>query len=166
MNDVKPSPQDPGRKSLPHLPSREYPNQSIIQFVNCNVARRRPLLARPEIHQVLLAAWRKADHWLVGRYIIMPDHLHLFCAPRHVPITPLKRWKEFWQADATRNWPYLEEKPIWQKDFFDRQLRSGDSYRQKWQYPLQNPVEAKLVARWEDWPYQGELNVLQWHEPA
>ena len=159
-------PQDPGRKSLPHLPSREFPNQSVIQFISCNIAKRRPLLARPEIHCVLLESWRKADHWLVGRYVIMPDHIHFFCAPRHVPTTPLKRWMEFWRADATRHWPHLMEKPIWQKDFFDRQLRGGESYREKWFYELENPVKAKLVARWEDWPYQGELDVLSWHEPA
>jgi putative transposase len=121
---------------------------------------------RPEIHQVLLDSWRKADHWLVGRYVIMPDHVHLFCARRLVPVTSLKRWMEFWRAEATRHWPHLAEKPIWQKDFFDRQLRDGESYRQKWLYELENPVKAKLAGRWEDWPYQGELNILQWHEPA
>ena len=159
-------PQDPGRKYLPHLASHEFANQSVIQFISCNVTKRRLLLARPEIHGVLLESWRKADHWLVGRYVIMPDHVHFFCAPRHVPTTPLKRWMEFWRADATRGWPHPEEKPIWQKVFFDRQLRSSESYREKWFYELENPTKAKLVARWEDWPFQGELSVLQWHEPA
>ncbi|HET7626478.1 MAG TPA: hypothetical protein VFM25_14575 [Verrucomicrobiae bacterium] len=144
----------------------EFPNQSIIQFISCNVARRRPILARPEIHSILLSAWRKADHWIVGRYVIMPDHVHFFCAPRKTPITPLKRWMEFWRADATRQWPNSTEKPIWQKDFFDRQLRGGESYSQKWLYQLENPVKAGLATRWQNWPYQGELNVLQWHEPA
>ena len=130
-------PQDPGRKYLPHLASREFANQSVIQFISCNVTKRRLLLARPEIHGVLLESWRKADHWLVGRYVIMPDHVHFFCAPRHVPTTPLKRWMEFWRADATRCW-----------------------------HELENPTKAKLVARWEDWPFQGELNVLRWHEAA
>src|SRR5216684_1811237 len=94
--------QEPGRKSLPHFPSRELPNQSIIQFISCNMDKRRPLLARPEIHRVLLDSWHKADHWLVGRYVIMPDHVHFFCAPSYFPVTPLKRWMEFWRADATR----------------------------------------------------------------
>ena len=67
---------------------------------------------------------------------------------------------------TTRCWPRAGDKPIWQKDFFDRQLRSGESYHQKWLYIVENPVKPGLVARWEDWPYQGELNVLQWHEPA
>ena len=163
MNEPLP---EPGRKQLPHLPSLELSNQTVIQYVSCNVDCRRPLLANPEIHQLLIEVWRKANHWLVGRYIVMPDHVHFFCAPAHVPVTPLKRWTEFWRAEATRRWPCVGDKPIWQKDFFDRQLRSGESYHQKWLYIMENPVKAGLVARWEDWPYQGELNVLQWHEPT
>jgi hypothetical protein len=27
-----------------------------------------------------------------------------------------------------------------------------------------NPVRAGLVSRPEEWPYQGELNVLEWRE--
>jgi len=37
----------------------------------------------------------------------------------------------FWRAEVTRRWPYPAEKPIWQRDFFDRQLRNGESYHQK-----------------------------------
>jgi putative transposase len=156
---------EPGRKSLPHLPSREFLNQSVIQYITCNVAKRRCLLARDEIHQLLLRAWAKADHWLVGRYVIMPEHVHFFCAPSVFPAISLKRWMEFWRSRVTKDWPRVDEKPIWQKDFFDRQLRHGESYRQKWLYVVENPVRAGLVSDWQAWPYQGELNVLSWHEP-
>jgi REP-associated tyrosine transposase len=160
------NPMQPGRKQLPHLPSMEFPSQTIIQYVSCNVDGRRPLLANTEIRQLITEAWRRANHWMVGRYVVMPDHLHFFCAPVKFPTTPLKRWMEFWRADVTRNLPDEISKPIWQKDFFDRQLRSGESYHQKWLYVSENPVKARLVANWQDWPHQGELNVLQWHESA
>ena len=159
-------PSDPGRKSLPHLPSRDHVNQSIIQYVTVDVAKRRPLLANPLSARVILVAWKAANYWLVGRYVLMPDHLHLFCAPAVFPPTPLQQWVLYWRAEATRRWPMPAEKPIWQKDFFDRQLRSGESYREKWDYVWRNPVRAGLVAHPEDWPYQGELNILQWHEPT
>ena len=157
---------EPGRQRLPHLPSREFANQTVLQFVTVCVDKRRPLLARPEIISLLMDSWRKADRWLVGRYVVMPDHLHLFCAPATMPITPLKQWIQFWRADVTRRWPHLEEKPIWQKDFFDRQLRHGESYRQKWLYLWENPIKDGLVKQPEDWPFQGELNTIIWHEPA
>ena len=155
---------EPGRQRLPHLPSRDYANQTILQFVTVCTNKRRPLLAQPEIVSLLLDAWRKADRWLVGRYVIMPDHLHLFCAPAKLPITPLKQWVRFWRADATRRWPHPAEKRIWQRDFFDRQLRHGESYHQKWLYLWENPIKDGLVKRPEDWPYQGELNILPWHD--
>src|ERR1017187_1107290 len=56
-----------------------------------------------------------------------------------LPVTPLKRWMEFWRAEITRRWPRAGDKPIWQKDFYDRQLRSGESYHQKWLYIVENP---------------------------
>ena len=157
---------EPGRRRLPHLSSREFANQSVLQFVTVCVDKRRPLLAHPEIVSLLLDSWRKADRWLVGRYAVMPDHLHLFCAPATMPITPLKQWVQFWRADVTRRWPHPAEKPIWQKDFFDRQLRHGESYHQKWLYLWENPIKDRLVNRPDDWAFQGELNTLIWHEPA
>jgi REP element-mobilizing transposase RayT len=155
-----------GRKPLPHLPSKDLVNQSIIQYVSMNVAQRRPLLANTVASGVILAVWEKANNWLVGRYVLMPDHLHLFCAPATFPPMPLKEWALFWRAEVTRNWPFQDQKPIWQKQFFDRQLRSGESYHEKWDYVWRNPVRAGLVARPEEWPFQGELNVLACHEPA
>jgi putative transposase len=129
-----------------------------------NVAGRRPLLANPQSSLIVLAAWSKANFWLVGRYVLMPDHLHLFCAPATFPPTSLKQWVVYWRAEVTRNWPSKQQKPIWQKDFFDRQLRTGESYSEKWDYVWRNPVRAGLVPHPDQWLFQGELNILQWHE--
>ena len=150
---------DVGRKSLPHL--GPVGSGARIVFVTQAVAGRRGLLARAEVVETILEAWKGNDHWLIGRYVIMPDHLHFFCAPRVVE-TSLKKWMQVWRACATRNWPRAEEKPIWQKDFFDRDLRSGESYGEKWRYVLENPIRAGLVERAEEWSWQGELNVLRW----
>jgi putative transposase len=155
---------EPGRKHLPHLSALEFPNQTILQYVTVCVHKRRPLLARPETVNLLQDCWRKADHWLVGRWVVMPDHLHLFCAPAKFPRTPLKQWMQFWRNESTRRWPFPGEKPIWQRDFFDRQLRSGESYHQKWLYIWENPIKKDFVRKPEDWPFQGELNVIPWHE--
>ena len=157
--------RDPERRSLPHHPPLEYANQSILIYVTVNVKNRRRLLNRQDTVKTVLDAWKEGNHWLVGRYAIMPDHIHFFCAPV-VRTTTLKQWMQFWQSTATRDWPRANEKPIWQKDFFDRQLRSGESYSQKWLYLWQNPVVARFCSRPEDWPWQGELNVLSWHDPV
>ena len=44
---------------------------------------------------------------------------------------------------------------IGKKDFFDHVLRSEESYQEKWRYVRQNPVRARLVKRWRDWPFGG-----------
>jgi putative transposase len=157
---------DPGRQHLPHLAPLEFANQTTVIFLTMCAEKRRPLLARPEIVALLLDCWRRADHWRVGRWVVMPDHLHLFCAPSTWPATPIESWARFWRSQVTRRWPHRDETPIWQRDFFDRRLRSGESYHQKWLYLWENPIKAGMVSRPENWPYQGEMNVLDWHEPS
>jgi REP element-mobilizing transposase RayT len=49
---------------------------------------------------------------------------------------------------------------IWQPGFFDHVMRDSESYASKWQYVRDNPLRAGLVERSEDWPYQGEIVLI------
>jgi putative transposase len=111
---------------------------------------------------VIVDAWRRAESWSVGRYVVMPDHLHLFCAPAVFPIEPLMQWVRYWKSIASRNWPRAHEQPIWQRDFWDTQLRRSENYDSKWQYVVDNPVRAGLARKADEWPFQGELSFLPW----
>jgi putative transposase len=51
-------------------------------------------------------------------------------------------------------------RPHWQEGAFDHLLRTSESYAEKWEYVRQNPVAAGLVAAPEEWPFQGEPNLL------
>jgi len=153
------------------LPNRHHPahppvvnsfDNPVIIFVTVCMADRKPILANQEAFAVLLAAWRSAAEWQVGRFVVMPDHIHFFCAPAHEQAVPLINWIRYWKSCATKNWPRPEEHPLWQTDHWDRQLRREESYADKWEYVRLNPVRQKLVARPDDWPYQGELTVLNW----
>ena len=33
----------------------------------------------------------------------------------------------------------------------------SQSYSQKWEYVSENPVRARLVEKFDDWPFQGEI---------
>ena len=44
---------------------------------------------------------------------------------------------------------------IWQREFFDRLLRSGESLTDKWRYVEMNPVRAGLCSVPEAYPYLG-----------
>ena len=154
--------EEAGRKHPIHTLAHERFNTPIVIFVTVCTKDRKALLANPEAHMVLLDAWKTPNAWLVGRYVIMPDHLHLFCAPADLVPQPLDKWVNFWKSAAARRWPHRAEAPIWQRHFWDTQLRRGESYDAKWGYVVANPVRAGLVRQSNDWPYQGEVQLLRW----
>ena len=72
------------------------------------------------------------------------------------------QWVSYWKSHVARHWPTADDQPVWQRHFWDRQLRNDESYSEKWNYVVENPVRAGLVARAEDWPYAGEIHELRW----
>lgn len=150
------------KKHPVHLPPRDWNYRAPLIFLTVAVNGRRPLLNRDAIHQLLRSLWSDARDWKVGRYVLMPDHVHLFCAPTSLaPQVSLSSWMAYWKRTSTRSWPFSGEKPIWQKDYWDRQLRSVEHYEGKWNYIVQNPVRAGLVQKPDDWPYQGVIENLE-----
>jgi putative transposase len=129
-------------------------------FVTVCTANRRPLLANHQAATILRHCWRRAANgWVVGRYVLLPDPVHLFCAP-HGDVS-LGRWVQFWKALATRQWRADIRRPLWQRDFWDTQLRSSDGYDEKWEYVRWNPVRHGLVDHPDRWPFQGEIESLE-----
>ena len=57
------------------------PNRPTIVYLTVCTKDRQPWLATPEVHALLRLVWTDAAAWLVGKYMIMPDHIHLFAAP-------------------------------------------------------------------------------------
>ena len=152
------------RKQPAHQPVYDQGNRSNIIFLTVCTNKRKKILANETVHQLIRNAWQGADHWVVGRYVIMPDHIHLFCSPARYDHLSIKRWTAFWKSSASKVWPDESEQPIWQIDAWDTQLRKGDSYSAKWAYVSNNPVRHKLIEHAKKWPYQGEMNPLIWHD--
>ncbi len=130
-----------------------------LVLITAATHRRRRLLAQEGVQHVFLAFSEKAATRgvFVGRYVLMPDHLHFFVAI--APQGPsLSRWMQILKVTLVKS---LREQghlgPFWQKGFFDHVLRSAESYARKWGYVRQNPVRAGLVEEARDWPYQGEV---------
>jgi putative transposase len=154
----------PQRKTPIHFPAVSSHNRSNIIFLTVCTEKRKPILAYEDIHQLLIASWQTAGAWIAGRYVIMPDHVHLFCAPSSIEPTSVQKWVQFWKAHVSFRWPRTEEQPIWQKSCWETQLRRGENYENKWNYVCQNPVRHGLAKQIENWPYCGELNKLEWHD--
>jgi putative transposase len=139
--------------------SRLFDTVRPFYFVTFNTYDRQRFLARPEVHEAFRMFCSKAQRHgvAVGRYVIMPDHVHLFAAFPVAGIA-LPRWIQSLRTVMGKRLLLLEiHKPHWQEGFFDRLLRSHESYAQKWEYVRLNPVRAKLCQTSEAWPYQGEI---------
>jgi len=130
-----------------------------IVLVTVCTKNREPWLADEEIHRLLREIWSQATAWLVGRYVLMPDHLHLFAAPGEKEIE-LGSWVRYWKSLFTKR--HNNPRHRWQSDYWDKRLRSWESYDAAWEYVRNNPVRHGLVERAEDWPFQGEIYVLEW----
>ncbi|MBX3119414.1 MAG: transposase [Fimbriimonadaceae bacterium] len=159
------NPDLPKRLHPVHLPNKAYRNRSTILFVTVCTNHRKKILVDAQAAKTIVEAWQQAEKWKVGRYVILPDHIHFFCAPSERPAYSLSRWIKYWKALASKEWPLPDQHPIWQIDYWDRQLRSHENYNAKWEYVRSNPIRHWLVERPEDWPYQGELNEFEWYDP-
>jgi REP element-mobilizing transposase RayT len=135
-----------------------------IVFFTASTFQRRKLLASAKCEKILREIWqRSAEHdgWWVGHYILMLDHVHFFARPA-IDARPMADLVQMWKSVSSRQIAaaLAIDPPIWQTDYFDRYLRSSESYSEKWQYVEQNPVRAGLAGRVEDWPYHGTINDL------
>jgi putative transposase len=134
-----------------------------VFLVTVCVLDRRPLLATGSVAQAVTDALRdtrKRHGWLVGRYVIMPDHLHFFCAPQGASGTLSSFVGGFKQCSSRKFWRLGRSGRLWQREFHDHLLRSSESCAGKWEYVRMNPVRAGLCKEPEDWPYSGEIDDL------
>ncbi len=132
---------------------------SPLYFVTFCTHNRRPCLACDEVHAAFVLFARRAErdfNVAVGRYVIMPEHIHLFV--RGGPEFRLGHWVGlFKQALAKAANLSRAKRQVWQEGFFDHLLRNDESYAQKWDYVRENPVRAGLVKSAAEWPYQGQI---------
>ena len=136
----------------------EYP----IYYITACTHNRRRILDNSAVHDSFIQfALRALDFSVsVGRYVIMPDHLHLFAGfePESMPVSI---WmKSLKNAISKTLTTATFRAPHWQKGFFDHVIRSPESCDQKWLYVRENPVRAGFVVSAEDWPYAGQIRNL------
>ncbi|MBA3961030.1 MAG: histidinol-phosphate transaminase [Chthoniobacterales bacterium] len=155
------------KKKPPRL-ERLFTNEPLF-FVTFNTHGRRPLLADGSLHETFVAyAQGASEHGIgVGRYVLMPDHIHLFISFGRDATADLGTWVKGLKRALEKTLLAAGEKPValdkqtlssfWQPGFHDHILRSDESYAQKWEYVRENPVRVGLVNAAADWPYAGEI---------
>ena len=116
------------------------------------------MLAQQEIYETFCTFCNRAVECniAVGRYVLIPDHVHLFVALPEEDIT-LEKWVQALKSVIGKKLLVLGfQKPHWQEGFFDQ----NESYSEKWEYVRLNPVRAGLSKSPEEWPYRGEITYL------
>jgi REP element-mobilizing transposase RayT len=93
--------------------------------------------------------YHAAGDWYVRLLLLMPDHLHALIAP--APDKQLRTLIADWKRFVTSRTGV-----VWQKNFFDHRLRSGESWEEKAAYIRANPLRAGLIAQNDPWEFQIE----------
>ena len=155
----------------PHLTIRKtpaldrpnlVPGYSIVFLTVCTTTRSH-LLANDAAHETLRTLWSDMTRWRVGRYVLMPDHIHLFAREQSQICCSIGEWVGWWKRIAT-GLLGLREGELWQRGFWDRRIYSCDLYSEKIDYIRNNPVRAKLVSQPDLWKYQGVVHQLGWFD--
>ena len=154
----RPSNWHESRKRPVHcvIPSAD---RATVVYITICTKDREQWLADPEVHAQLITVWSEAKAWLVGRYVIMPDHIHLFAGWAGGEIM-LETWVRYWKRLFSLKHGKSSHK--WQSGHWDTTMRTMKQCEEKWEYVLNNPVRHKLVEKAEDWPYAGIVHDFVW----
>jgi putative transposase len=135
-------------------------DQPVIVWLTICSKDRVPWLACTEVMDRLHGIWlNDASAWLMGDYLIMPDHLHGFCAP-HDPRFSVEQWVAYWKSRFTQS--TARRYGHWQRCVFHHRLRSREEFREKLTYMMENPMRKGLVGDWEGWPWRGRVHDVTW----
>ena len=108
-----------------------YPESSIYFITSCT-HERRTLPANTEVHDSFryFCTIAGTHHVMVGRYVIMPDHLHFFV--HFGGNIQLSVWMKSLKNSLSKTLRNMgETAPHWQKGYFDHVVRSEQSYEEK-----------------------------------
>jgi len=91
-------------------------------------------------------------------YCIMPNHIHIVFSPLpnsddHYPsvTTIMQSLKAYTAREANK---LLDRQgQFWQRESYDHWVRNSNELRRIVLYVINNPVKAKLVDHWQDWPW-------------
>lgn len=148
------------RKRLAHPKPIEHFNGPLVLFITVCALDRKPHYGNDVTHAALRYAWDNATQWRVAEYMIMPDHIHLFCIPGVIHPEPVRKWSRYWKRLAGNADPTL--KSTWQDDIWDHQFRTREQLEEKRHYVRMNPVRAGLCATPDEWPYHKVLRDILW----
>ena len=131
--------------------------------------RRQPFLCDPDVRIALREAItkvRKLYPFHIDGWVLLPDHLHaIWTLPPGDAFFPL-RWQQIKRgvtrscgerlhraAWMTKSKTRHRESTLWQRRYWEHQIRDDADFERHMDYLHYNPVKHGLVKRVRDWPY-------------
>jgi len=98
----------------------------------------------------------KRQAWKILKVCFMPDHAHLLLSPMKEREQSLSDFMRAWKSCVVLRLRQIGMAAnVWQREFYDRLLRSDEKVEEKWEYVRQNPVRAGLCREPEEYPFSG-----------
>ena len=113
-------------------------------------------LRQPEIADLVAGALKffTGERYELGAWVVMPNHVHAVLRPLAgwTLSKILQSWKGYTAREANKILGRTGE-TFWQTESFDHLIRDDEDARRCCLYTTLNPVNARLCARPEDWPW-------------
>jgi putative transposase len=142
------------------LPRPYYLGQGVY-FVTICAADRKKLFTDAHLVELLVTTlsdeFRKA-RFSVDAYCFMPDHCHVLVGSLADNCDLARAVRAFKGVSASRA-RKMGIRNLWQRDYYDHILRSGEGVNAVAAYIFANPVRAGLAGNPHDWPFSGSFTV-------
>ncbi|MGH9715929.1 MAG: REP-associated tyrosine transposase [Candidatus Acidiferrales bacterium] len=129
---------------------------SWTYFVTTKAWQNRPVFQATEGARILIECmlrYRDAGAYLFDEFVVMPNHLHVILTPSAE--TSLEKAIMLIKGGSSHeiHGPRGTKSQLWASGFHESRIRDYGDYLAKVSYVRNNPVEAGLVGRAEEWPY-------------
>ena len=137
-------------------------------FFTVNALRRRPILTQAPVRAALrdaIARTRLTHPFAIDAWVLLPDHLHCIWTLPPGDADFSVRWSmikrlvsqrcaaEYGAAELSLSATGRKESGLWQRRFWEHQIRDDNDFARHVDYIHWNPVKHDLVAKAIDWPY-------------
>jgi putative transposase len=146
---------------------RRSTTQGVTYFFTLVTHQRRPFLCHPANISLLREAFRyvKAEHpFHIDAAVVLPDHLHCLWTLPDGDHNFSSRWRliksyfsrgcnPVYRLPPSTSRRKKQEQAVWQRRFWEHQIRDERDFIQHVEYIHYNPVKHGLVSAPRDWPY-------------
>ena len=134
---------------------KRYQETNQPHFVTFSTYQRLPHLNQVWMRDLFLQCLEQTRckyRLLVYGYVVMPEHVHLLVSePENMLLCRAIQAMKIAVARRAMRYRIHGTGRLWQKRYYDHNVRTHESFENKLAYMHRNPVKRGLVARAEDW---------------